>query len=47
MDYIFFNWLVIILGEGRDRLKVDIQGQGGGRILDVYGQGRPGILKIG
>ena len=31
-----FNWLVIIwTEEGGIRLKLDVQGQGGGRILDV------------
>ena len=33
-----FNWLIIIcrgVGEGRARLKLDVQGQVGGRILDV------------
>ena len=41
-----FNWLVIIWrdeagGEwkGGGRLKLDVQGQGGGRILDVDEQG--------
>ena len=29
------------------RLKLDVQGQEGGRILDVDGQGRLGVLKIG
>ena len=29
------------------RLKLDVQGQGGGRILDVGGQGGSVVLKIG
>ena len=29
------------------RLKLDVQGQGGGRILDVDGQEGWGVLKIG
>ena len=28
-------------------MKLDVQGQGGGRILDVDGQGGWGVLKIG
>ena len=38
-----FNWLI---GEGRGvRLKLDVQGQVGGRILDVDGQGRWGFFE--
>ena len=35
-----FNWLIIIWRGGE-------LGQGGGRILDVAGQGGRGVLKIG
>ena len=41
-----FNWLVIIWREGV-RLKLDVQGQGGGRILDLDGQRGWVVLKIG
>ena len=34
-------------GEGGVRLKLDVEGQGTGRILDVDGQGWWGVLKIG
>ena len=34
-------------GGGGIRLKLDVQGQVGGRILDVAGQRRVGVLKIG
>ena len=41
------NWLVIIWsGGGEICLKLDVQGQEGGRILDVDGQGGWGVLKI-
>ena len=40
-----FNWLIIIW-RAEVRLKLDVQGQGGGRILDVDGQGRWGVLKL-
>ena len=45
-----FNWLFIIwraggAGGGGVRLKLDVQGQGGERILDVDRRG--GVLKIG
>ena len=49
----YFNWLVIIWREresGGGRwgcLKLCVQGQGDGRILDIAGQGRWGIWKIG
>ena len=44
-----FNCLVIIWRGRGFRLKLDVQGQGVGRILDVAGQGgwRRGVLKIG
>ena len=45
-----FNLLVIIWkGEGGRRLKLDVQVQGDGRILDVAGQWgwEEGVLKIG
>ena len=32
---------------GGVHLKLDVQGQGGGRIFDVDGQGGWGVLKIG
>ena len=41
-----FNWLVVIW-RGGCRLKLDVQGQGGGRILDVDGHGGWVVLKIG
>ena len=31
-----FNWLIIMVGI---RLKLDVQGDGGGRTLDISGQG--------
>ena len=34
-------------GAGGVSLELDVQGQGGGRILDVDGQGRLGVLKTG
>ena len=34
-------------GGGAGRLKLGVQGQGGGRILDVDGQGGWGVLKTG
>ena len=43
-----FNWLVIT-ENGRVRgfrLKLDVQGQGDGRILDVAGQGGGGSWKL-
>ena len=41
------NWLVIIWsGGGEVCLKLDVQGQEGGRILDVDGQGGWSVLKI-
>ena len=50
----FTDWLSFgrVVGEGGGgggwwfRLKLDVQGQGGGRILDVDGQGVQGVLKI-
>ena len=52
LDYVFFYLIGYNLereGEGRGgvRLKLDVQGQGDGRILDVAGQGGWGVLKIG
>ena len=42
-----FNWLVIIWREGRGvSLKLDVQGQRGGRILDVDGQSGWGLSKL-
>ena len=42
-----FNLLVIIWKEGGGaRLKLNVQGQGGGRILDADGQVGWGVLKI-
>ena len=44
-----FNWLVIIWRRGEGvgiRLRLDVQGQGGGRILDVDGQGGGGSWKL-
>ena len=41
-----FNGLAIIWREDAC-LKLDVQGQGGGRILDVDRQGMCGVLKIG
>ena len=35
------------LDRGEVRLKLDAQGQGGGRMVDVDGQGRWEVLKIG
>ena len=32
-------------GERRTRLKLDVEGQGGGRILDVVGEGGLGSLQ--
>ena len=40
-----FNWLVIIW-RGESRLKLDFQGHGGGKILDVDGQGGGGSSKL-
>ena len=37
-----FNWLIIIW-RGGFRLKLDVQGQGVGRISDVDGQGQGGL----
>ena len=34
-------------GRGRLRLKMDVQGQGGWKMLDVYGHRGWGVLKIG
>ena len=34
-----FNWLVSIWRKGDVCLKLDIKGQGDGRILDIDGQG--------
>ena len=49
----FTDWLSFgrVVGEGGGggwwfRLKLDVQGQGGGRIWDVDGQGVQGVLKI-
>ena len=42
-----FNWLIIIWTGAGVRLKLDIQVQGGGRILDVDGQNGWEVLKIG
>ena len=39
------DWLSIEKGEVHS--KSDVQGQGGGRILDTDGQGGWGVLKIG
>ena len=41
------NLLVIIWRERGVRLKLDVQSQGGERILDVDEQGGYGVLKIG
>ena len=41
------NWLAIIWRGGGIRLKLDVQGEGGGRILNVAGKGGLGVLKIG
>ena len=39
-----FTWLVVICRrEGSVRLKLDIQGRGGGRMLGVDGQGGGGL----
>ena len=35
------------VGGGGVRLKLNVQGQGGGRILDIDGEGEWGVLKIG
>ena len=43
----FFNVLVIIWRVGVVYLKLDVQGQGGRRILDLDGRGEWGVLKIG
>ena len=40
-----FNWLVIIWRGGGVRLKLDVQGQEGGKILDVAGQVGWGVLE--
>ena len=45
-----FNWMIIVwrgVEEGRARLKLDVQGQGGGRILDLAWTVGVGLLKIG
>ena len=43
--FILIDWLSF--GVGGVRLKLDVQGQEGGRILDVDGQGGWGVLKTG
>ena len=43
--FLLIDWLSF--GEGGFRLKLDVQRQVGERILDVYVQGRLGVLKIG
>ena len=42
-------YVCIIIWRGRrgDNLKLDVQGQGGDKILGVDGQGGGGVLKIG
>ena len=40
-----FNWLVIIWRGGWVRLKLDFQGQEGGKMLDVAGQVGRGVLE--
>ena len=40
------NWLAIIWRGGGIRLKLDVQGEGGGRILDVAGKGGWGSWKL-
>ena len=41
-----FNWLAVIWRGGRVRLKLDVQGQAGGNILDVAGQEGRGSSKL-
>ena len=43
--FILIDWLSF--GERRGRFKLDVKGQGDGRILNVVGQEGWGILKIG
>ena len=38
---------MVIIWRGVVRLKLDVQGQGVGKSLDVDGQGGWGVLKIG
>ena len=40
-----FDWLVLI--DWLIRLKLDVQGQASGKILDADGQGGWGVLQIG
>ena len=35
----FFNYRELDFSHDQFRLKLDVQGQGGGRVLDVAGQG--------
>ena len=44
--FLLIDWLSFGEREegGRIRLKLDVQGQGGGRILEVDGQGGWGVL---
>ena len=36
----------VVVEEGGVRLKLDVQGQGGGKMWDVDGQGEWGVLKV-
>ena len=46
---VFHFWVSHVRGDTHmtSTLKLDVQGQEGGRILDADGQGRWGVLKIG
>ena len=44
---LFTDWLSFEEGGRWLRLEMDVQGQGGERILEVDGQGGWGVLKIG
>ena len=45
LDYYFFELIIIWRGEGV-RVKLDVHGQGDGKVLDLDGQGGVGVLKI-
>ena len=48
MWFLLIDWLSFGQSDGEVVcLKLDVQGQRGGRILDVDGQGGWGVLKIG